>query len=242
MKKETRNTKDEAVQRADSKSTKKWIFVGVLVAISCIGVIIILLINNSDKFQTLFPSVENNKNVYGTTEDGLYDYIRNNDTITLTKYLGNEEEVIIPSEIDGAAVTVIGNGLFSNNNSIVSVIIPNTVTEIQGGNIGGAAFCYMKKLQKVTIPESIKVIGQYTFSGCFNLTEVLMQEGVEEIGCSAFEGCYSLKEITIPKSVKKLGSGCFCKTGVTSITINPECEVEGDIFIFNTEGEINYYE
>lgn len=180
--------------------------------------------------------------VHGTTEDGLYEYTKSNDTITLTKYLGTEEEVMIPNEIDGAAVTVLGNGLFVNNKSVVSVVIPDTVVEIQAGRTGSSAFGHMDKLERVTIPGSVKVIGSCTFISCDILSEVILEEGIEEIGYSAFEGCYGLKEITIPESVIKLGTGCFFKTGITSITINPQCEVEGALFFGGTVGEINYYE
>lgn len=180
--------------------------------------------------------------IYGTTEDGLYEYTKIDDTLTLTRYLGSEEEVIIPSEIDGTKVTVIGCGLFFNNKNILSVIIPSTVEEIQDGGIGSSAFGQMDKLQKITIPGSVKKIGSCTFISCDVLSEVNMEEGIEEIGYSAFEGCYKLEELTIPKSVMKLGTGCFARSGVTDITINPECEIEEGVFFFSTNGTINYYE
>ncbi|MGN0432499.1 MAG: leucine-rich repeat protein [Lachnospiraceae bacterium] len=227
---------------------KALVFVAIAAVLSLIVIKITGITNNSDKenvaanLQESAASPEKDEVIQGTTEDGLYEYTQSNGTITLTKYLGTEEEVMIPGEIDGIAVTVLGNSLFTNNTSVVSVVIPDTVIEIQAGGTGRSAFGYMDKLEKVTIPGNVKVIGSCAFIGCDILTEVILEEGIEEIGYSAFEGCYDLKEITIPESVIKLGTGCFFRTGITSITINPQCEVEGALFFGGTDGEINYYE
>jgi hypothetical protein len=59
-------------------------------------------------------------------------------------------------------------------------------------------------LHKITLPESIKSIGEWAFAACYRLKQLNINEGVTKIGCGAFEGCRSLKSITIPGSVEDI--------------------------------------
>ncbi|WP_181817595.1 leucine-rich repeat protein, partial [Metamycoplasma hominis] len=42
------------------------------------------------------------------------------------------------------------------------------------------------KIESITIPGSVKEIGESAFSGCKNLKEVILNEGLEKIGAKAF--------------------------------------------------------
>lgn len=115
-----------------------------------------------------------------------YTYTENEDgTITITAYTGDEEELVIPSEIDGKTVSAIGSGIFS---------------PLNGGN---------KTIKKITVPGSVKTIGEEAFACATALEEVYIEDGVTEIGELAFSGCMNLKKITIPKSVTKIGDYAF---------------------------------
>ena len=76
------------------------------------------------------------------------------------------------------------------------------------------------KIKSVTISDSAKSIGMYTFLNCTELKTVKIGNSVEHIGQHAFASCSGLTDITIPDSVTSIGiyafSGC---TGLTSITI-----------------------
>lgn len=61
----------------------------------------------------------------------------------------------------------------------------------------------------VTIPNTVKAIGQRAFSDCFALQEVTISEGVDSIEEDAFSGCKSLKSVSIPNSVLRIGSRAF---------------------------------
>jgi hypothetical protein len=52
------------------------------------------------------------------------------------RYLGNAEEVVIPTEINGQQVTKIGVSAFSGNVNVKTVFIPSTVTQIWEDNLG----------------------------------------------------------------------------------------------------------
>ena len=104
------------------------------------------------------------------------------------------------------------------------------------------AFADSKTLRNITMPESVKRVGDYSvFANCIienvaipiRLLEQLNNEqrkqlvtlslfgdGVTEIGNSAFDGCNKLTSVVIPDSVTSIGDYAFdqCK-GLTSVTI-----------------------
>ncbi|MBR5689162.1 MAG: leucine-rich repeat domain-containing protein, partial [Prevotella sp.] len=75
-------------------------------------------------------------------------------------------------------------------------------------------------LKSVTIPNSVRSIGSYTFYNCQALTNAIIPNSVTNIGSSAFENCSELRCVAIPDFVNIIGERAFygCK-GLTSITI-----------------------
>ena len=160
------------------------------------------------------------------TTNSEYDYVLHNDKAHLTKYKGDATEVIIPSSIDGYEVEFFGS-IFSENESITSVEIPNSVTSIGHyafyhctnltnvtiGNgvtsIGGDVFSYCKSLTSIVIPDSVTSIGHYTFYRCTSLTSVTIGNGVTSIGNAAFYYCDSLTSVRIGNSVTSIGGYAF---------------------------------
>ena len=49
---------------------------------------------------------------------------------TITKYTGTKKDVIIPSKINGISVIDISYEAFTGNKTIESIVIPNTVINI----------------------------------------------------------------------------------------------------------------
>lgn len=54
------------------------------------------------------------------------------------------------------------------------------------------------KIISVTIPSSVKTIGDSAFYNCGNLSSVTVCEGVETIGQNAFRACANLGSIAFP--------------------------------------------
>jgi len=75
---------------------------------------------------------------------------------TITGYTGTATTVVIPSQIQGQAVTKINPYAFSGK-GIISVTIPNGVTSIEH-----SAF-YENQLTSITIPDSVTYIQQMAF-------------------------------------------------------------------------------
>lgn len=67
---------------------------------------------------------------------GSYDYfITNSGTLGLAKYYGKSSEIVIPSSLNGIAVSILGEDLFTVRDSeaeIVSITIPASVIRIDG--------------------------------------------------------------------------------------------------------------
>jgi len=125
-------------------------------------------------------------------------------TITITSYTGPGGSVLIPSSINGLAVTGIGVEALQGNTNITSLEIPGGVL-----NIGTGAFDGCSALMSATIPSTITNIGEKTFYECFQLSNVTISNGLTDIPESMFDSCENLTNITIPASVVNIGDGAF---------------------------------
>ena len=122
----------------------------------------------------------------------------------------------------------IGEGVFSDCTGLTSIIVDKNNTNY--ASIDGALFIKNKtticifpagKKGEYSIPNTVTVIGERTFSGCTDLTSITIPDSVTEICSFAFSSCSGLTSITVPNSVTKIGwnifSGC---TGLQSISIH----------------------
>ena len=78
------------------------------------------------------------------------------------------------------------------------------------------AFFVCINLTSISVPNSVKDIGEWAFAGCSLLSSIDIPNSVISIGNNAFAGCLSLKYISIPESV-------ICLNG------NPFGDCEGEI-------------
>ena len=138
------------------------------------------------------------------TDDGFQYEVNNNGEVTITKYIGTDTDVDIPSKIDGKPVTSIGEYAFYNYNDLISVTIPDSVT-----SIGDSAFIYCTGLTSVTMADSVTSIGNFAFGHCWSLTNISMSNSLTSIGEYAFCECWSLTNIIIPNSVTSIGDAAF---------------------------------
>ena len=84
------------------------------------------------------------------------------------------------------------------------VTIPDTVEVV-----GESAFENNQKVQFVVIPKSVKRLDAYVFWGCNNLEEVVLGKGLTAVDEYSFAGCTGLKQITIPENVQSIDAQAF---------------------------------
>ncbi len=115
-------------------------------------------------------------------------------------------------------VTAVGPGAFSENTTITSVNIPNTVT-----SIGGWAFSVCSNLKGTfTIPNSVVNIDTAAFYHCSGITGINLGSSVTVIGESAFTGCTGLSSLTFPETLMSIGDWSFAEcVGLRGVLVIP---------------------
>lgn len=107
------------------------------------------------------------------TDTANFEIAENEDgTVTISRYIGTETDIVIPPQIGGKTVSAIGNvtgttGAFEGCTSITAVVIPDGVTEIQDN-----AFYGCTSLETVTIPSSVTLLRNCAFCDCPNLRAI----------------------------------------------------------------------
>ena len=155
---------------------------------------------------------------------------------TVVEYIGTSTNVAIPSTYNGKKVIAIGtedgNKGFYKNYDVVSVVLPDTIKEINAG-----AFYNCGSLESITIPSSVTTIRTDAFSGSTNIKnatipttaisyipknslQTVVINGGTSIGSYAFAYCPALASVTIGDSVTSIENYAFADCdSLTSVTI-----------------------
>ncbi|MBR0384605.1 MAG: leucine-rich repeat protein, partial [Eubacteriaceae bacterium] len=128
-------------------------------------------------------------------------FVKEDGSIKLYEYNGKPTNFVIPSQLAGRKVSIVG-GVLSKENSInlKSVIIPEGVTKLDS-----CAFDDAPYLETVQLPSTLKVIRNGCFARCPNLKYVDIPYNVEIIAPSAFQD--SPVNFHYNREMIKLGDG-----------------------------------
>ena len=110
--------------------------------------------------------------------------------------------------LDNGTYAVTGKGSCINT----KIVIPATYEDKPVTTISEGAFSGTESLIKIIIPESVTSIEKNAFINCINLNEVVWKDGksqLNSIGKYAFQADTALKSFTIPASVTHIGDGAF---------------------------------
>ncbi len=181
--------------------------------------------------------------------DGPFIYTVDNGAVTITKYTGPGGKVVIPKEINGMPVKMIGDRAFIYRGDVTGVSIPDSVTQING-----CAFLECTGLTQFDLPDSVTSFT--AIRGCHNMvafvvdTEnpvywsspdgVLFNKGrttliscpggktgvyripdtVKEISWNAFKECAKLTQVILPNGLTNIGDYAFADCAkLTGITL-----------------------
>lgn len=155
-------------------------------------------------------------------------------TLEITSYKGRQTEVIVPEKIGKNTVTAIGYGAFSGttwnasrtpkeicdfrNENLTRITLPETVAVI-----GENAFSYCRNLKAVNVPYGVKVIEENAFRST-GIEAMELPETVECIKDYAFWGC-RLRTIKLPQSLTEIRSDAFSYSWLEKIEIPSSVKV-----------------
>ena len=133
---------------------------------------------------------------------GDFYYIADGEKAYLVKYVGNEDELVLPSSLDGKNYEIYRYAF--SGTYVESVTVDDGVL-----GIWDYAFYGCTELKSVFLSDSVTFIGDYAFAFCTSLYEFEMGNGVLEIGSWTFKNCNILSSFKLSDSLKTIGSGAF---------------------------------
>ena len=110
-----------------------------------------------------------------------------------------------------------------------SFTVPDRVTAINN-----YAFAY-SKLKSVTMGDSVKTIGNYSFVLCEALEKLNIGGGLASVGDYAFSNCINLKNVVFPAACETVATGAFawCEA-LESVTFNSPVYIGSSAFYWCT--------
>ena len=148
----------------------------------------------------------------------------------LRGYDGAGGDVVVPAEIDGFTVDVIGINVFKGD-TITSLTLPETVLELRSNAV---ASC--EKLTSVTLPQSLVVINRMNFFSCNALSEVTIPASVRYIGDTSFRFCDALRKITFEGVCPAIDMDCFSVLPDDAVAYVPDDQLEAYTAAFEKAG------
>ena len=148
----------------------------------------------------------------------LYDVSTDGTYAEVVGYNGTASKVKIAEEYNGLPVKNIYSKAFYQNQTITSVVIPDSVT-----SIGDYAFSECLCLTSLVIGNTVKSIGLYAFNNC-QISSVVIPDSVTSIGDYAFCNSYNLTSLVIGNGVKSIGLYAFNNCQISSVVI-PDSEI-----------------
>ena len=169
-------------------------------------------------------------------------------TTWVKKYIGNNNKVVIPDEIDGRKVVGIDSYAFEGCSQVTDITIPNSVVKL-GYNtfddtswyknlyaaspngvvyINNIAYCYKGDIPNDGTVEfdygTISIAGG-AFWGEEKLLKIVLPDTITYIGEDAFYCCENLNDFVLPDSVKEIGENSFYEcSNLNSITFPDSLE------------------
>ena len=131
----------------------------------------------------------------------------------ITKYKGNEPNIIVPNQIGKTRVIAIGERAFSPT--------AKRLTEEE-------RIFRKTKIETITLSDGLQEIGHYAFEECENLKSITIQQGTVELSEEAISSCRMLNDIYIPESVTTFGKNAI--VGCPEVSIHGTAESHAQMY------------
>lgn len=130
-------------------------------------------------------------------------------TCTVIDYYGRSQtDVVVPATYHGYTVVAIADYAFDYQ-TIQSVTLPSTIKAIGEGAFGGCV--YLEAVYGLENCTDLKEIQNSTFCLCQSLEYVVLPPNIVSIGENAFAECNKLENIELPNLLQSIGAGAFWK-------------------------------
>ena len=174
-------------------------------------------------------------------------FVFNENTGTITDYIGTQKDIVIPYEINGVTVKHIGPYAFNMFDSLgsppnaidvdlTSIVLPDTVETIGKAGFQGESATMVNTT--LTLGDGLIDIGDSAFA-YLEISNVVIPDSVKTIGDSAFRGTDSnptLEFLTLGNSVETIGTGAFSSNKIIELVIPDSVITIGDAAFSNFRG------
>ena len=152
-------------------------------------------------------------------ENDVWDF--DEDYCELDGYTGAGGDVAVPGEIGRSTVDVIQTNVFSSNETITSLTLPDTLLQLKD-----SAVYWCEKLAAVTLPDSLIAIGERNLYHCPKLSEITIPAGVRFIGEDSFCNNEALRTIVFEGACPIISAGCFTQLPEEAAIYVPDDQME----------------
>lgn len=155
---------------------------------------------------------------------------KNKEEIVITGFKDKPLELVVPETIDGKPVTQIGLDVKFTGDPIEFLKDGSNKPDTSKAGFFGCDTVY-----SVSLPPSIRKIGDLAFANCVNLREVMIPDGAT-VGKCAFAGSPNLLTVRLPKDMQVVEPGLFagCKRLKSSV-LPVRLETIGDAAYYHCE-------
>lgn len=117
--------------------------------------------------------------------------------------------------IDGILYTADGKTIIKCPGKMTGrIVIPDGVYKIAKNAFSGS------DISSVEIPDSVKIIQEYAFSGCRELSEISIGSGLREISEYAFAYADKLKKLDIPETIERIDKMAFYRCEIEELILH----------------------
>ncbi len=180
---------------------------------------------NTETYQKTGSSFRIKKNttyhaVYFPVE-GLFTYRINQDDVTVMECVQSATgEVVVPGTYAGKPVTKIYRDAFKHCSTITSVVLPESIMEIDNH-----AFDNCNQMESTELPNHLMKFGLNVFIHCEALKSIVLPRG-SEYGFGMFGNCISLEEITLPDDMSYIPQSFFFNCiSLTELTVPASVQI-----------------
>ena len=123
--------------------------------------------------------------------------------------------------IPEGVATIYDGGIFEDN--LTALTLPSTLKAI-----GDEVFQGQTHLKKVVFNSDVR-LGDYAFARCTKLSKVKLPQGFQAVGYGCFEDCERLTAIALPASVTRIGTAAFQGSGLAAVSLPEGLRTIGEI-------------